>query len=57
MERTPIAIDLGDFPQIFHGILKDTPIYDSSCSPDARVYFLDREDGLFLKSAPKGSLE
>lgn len=57
MERTPITIDLGNFPQVFHEILNGTPIFDSSCSSDARVYFLDREDGLFLKSAPKGSLE
>lgn len=57
MDRTPITIDLATFPEVFHEILKDTPIFDSSCSHTARVYFLDREDGFFLKSAPKGSLE
>ena len=57
MERTPIAIDLGDFPQIFHGILKDTPIYDSSCSNTARVWFIQQDGGLYLKTAPSGSLQ
>ena len=57
MERRPITIDLAAFPEVFHDILKDTPIFDSSCSAAARVYFLDRDGGLFLKTAPRGSLE
>ena len=31
-------------------------LYDSSCSPEARVYFIDRDGGYYLKSAPKGTL-
>lgn len=31
-------------------------IFDSSCSPEARVYFIDKDDGYFLKSAAAGSL-
>lgn len=36
--------------------LKRYDIYDSSCSPEARVYFIDTDEGLFLKSAAVGSL-
>ena len=32
------------------------PVYDSSCSPEARVYFIDKDGGYFLKTAKKGSL-
>jgi kanamycin kinase len=32
-------------------------IFDSSCSPEARVWLIDREGGFFLKTAPAGSLE
>ena len=37
-------------------LTKGAKIYDSSCSPDARVYFVDREDGYFLKRAARGTL-
>ena len=56
MKRTPVIPVLGDFPEEFHSLLS-SPVYDSSCSPEARVWFLDREDGLYLKSAPKGTLK
>ncbi|MBQ8345298.1 MAG: aminoglycoside 3'-phosphotransferase [Clostridia bacterium] len=32
------------------------PVYDSSCSPEARVYFIDRDGGYYLKTAAAGSL-
>lgn len=57
MQRTPITVDLARFPDKFHPFLADTELYDSSCSPAARVYFLDRDAGFFLKTAPKGTLE
>ena len=56
MKRTAILPQLDSFPEIFHSLLLNTPLFDSSCSKDARVFFLDREGGLYLKSAPKGSL-
>ncbi len=57
MKRTPILCDPGRFPQIFHPLLRDAQIYDSSCSPDARVYFIQHNrDGYYLKTAPKGML-
>lgn len=56
MERTPVTPILRDFPQEFHSLLAG-PVYDSSCSAEANVWFLDREEGFYLKSAAKGSLK
>jgi kanamycin kinase len=57
MKRQLIGYDPNAFPVIFQPLLQSCPVYDSSCSPDARVYFLDWEDGLYLKRAFKGSLQ
>ncbi len=56
MNRTQIVPDRDAIPAQFHPLLNG-PVYDSSCSSRAQVYFLDTDGGLFLKSAPKGSLE
>ena len=57
MKRTLIEIDLKDFPYELHDILSRAKTYDSSCSPEARVYFLDVDGGLYLKHAKKGALQ
>ena len=31
-------------------------IYDSSCSPEAKVYFIDKDGGYYLKQAQRESL-
>lgn len=56
MKRTLIQADLAQFPVQFHPLLKKCAVYDSSCSPEARVWFLDLEGGFYLKAAPAGSL-
>lgn len=56
MKRTPIQLNLSQFPAEFHTLLT-APVFDSSCSPEAKVYFIDRENGYFLKSAPAGTLQ
>lgn len=56
MNRRPVHFSPEAFPEPLRQLVEGTPIYDSSCSPEARVYFLDRDGGLFLKTAPKGSL-
>lgn len=56
MERKETKIVLSDFPEVFHPLLEDCPVFDSSCSPQARVWYLPREGGLYLKSAAGGSL-
>lgn len=43
-------------PEEIERICHGARIFDSSCSPDARVYFIDREGGYYLKVAEAGSL-
>ena len=57
MKRTPILPDWETIPEIYHPLMRDSAIFDSSCSPDARVYFLDTQGGLFLKTAAAGTLK
>ena len=57
MILTPITINIDEYPADLHPLLTGTKLYDSSCSPEARVLFIPKDDGYFLKSAPKGSLE
>ena len=57
MERTLIDIRVEDFPEDFHPYLSRARVYDSSCSPQARVYFLDVDGGLYLKVSDAGSLK
>ena len=57
MKRTLIEPDLKRFPEAFHALLSSCAVYDSSCSPEARVWFVDRDGGVYLKSAAKGALE
>ena len=56
MKRTQVEIQLEDFPSQFHGLLQDSNVFDSSSSPEARVWFIDRAEGFFLKSASRGAL-
>ena len=56
MRRTRILPDMNSIPEMFHPLLCGAPVYDSSCSPEARVWFIDRDGGYFLKSAAKGTL-
>ncbi|MBQ8356593.1 MAG: aminoglycoside 3'-phosphotransferase [Clostridia bacterium] len=56
MKRTPITLEIGTFPTPFRPLLQGAPLYDSSCSREARVILIDRDAGYYLKSAPVGSL-
>ena len=58
MKRTLLTIDPCNFPADYRPLLNGAPIYDSSCSPAAKVYYIDRDGGYFLKTQPvaKGSL-
>ena len=56
MKRTRISINVEDFPADLREILCGADIYDSSCSPDARVYFVDKGKGYYLKVATTGTL-
>lgn len=55
MKRTPVAVNPADFPDVFRPLLSRCRVFDSSCSKEARVWYLD--EGFFLKSAPAGILQ
>ncbi len=55
MKRILINKDGLALPDCFE-YLKRYDIYDSSCSPEARVYFIDTGEGFFLKTASCGTL-
>lgn len=57
MKRYLIDSHTVEFPTIFHALLNGAKIYDSSCSPNAKVYFIDKDTGYYLKTSSKGSLK
>jgi kanamycin kinase len=57
MILTPTTIDINKFPTELHGFIKNAKLFDSSCSSEARVTFIDKDSGYFLKTATKGSLK
>jgi len=56
MKLTPITIERDAFPAELRPFLENARLFDSSSSPKARVIFIDRGDGFFLKSAPLSTL-
>ncbi len=57
MKKTLLKTPLPDLPSDIERLVLGADIYDSSCSPEARVYFIDRDGGYFLKKSARGSLE
>ena len=57
MKRTKICLSIDSCPERFASYLEGADIYDSSCSCAAKVIFIDKDQGYFLKSSKKGSLE
>lgn len=51
MEKRRATLDLKMYPEKIQSYLKDATIYDSSSSPAAKVFFIDKEQGYFLKIA------
>ena len=56
MERKRIQPDLTGIPGSILPFAENTVIFDSSCSSAARVWYLDREEGFYLKRAARGTL-
>ncbi len=56
MKRTLIENIPFDIPAAFNVYVRDARIFDSSCSPEARVYFIDKDGGYYLKRGASGSL-
>jgi len=57
MKKVLIHPELREFPLDFHDILMNSKIYDSSCSETAKVFFIDKDKGYYLKKAAVGSLK
>lgn len=57
MKLTPVKPNIESYPDELRSLLSGAKLFDSSCSPEASVIFIDKDDGYFLKSAAKGSLE
>jgi kanamycin kinase len=53
----PIVADASAYPAELRPFLADAALFDSSCSPEAGVTYINKDNGYFLKSAPKGALE
>lgn len=52
----PITIDISALPDRIQPYVKNAVTFDSSCSEQAKTLFIERDNGYFLKIAPKGSL-
>ena len=48
MKKTPVDIDIEKFPSEIRHLFKHAAVYDSSCSKDATVYYLDT--GYYIKT-------
>ena len=56
MQRTLISPNISSFPDEIKPLIAQANVYDSSCSPEAKVYFIDRDTGYYLKVSESGSL-
>ena len=56
MKKTPIERIPIELPKDIWELCRGARIFDSSCSPEARVWFIDRDGGYYLKSAEAGNL-
>lgn len=56
MKKTLLDNLPADLPADLSQLLRGAAVYDSSCSPEARVWFIDRDGGYYLKKSAKGSL-
>ncbi len=46
-----------DIPAEFQRFAQGARMYDSSCSPEARVYFIEKDGGYYLKTCGAGTLK
>lgn len=57
MKKTQLKQIPNETPQDIRRFVSAAHIYDSSCSPEATVYFIDKGNGYYLKCSGKGMLE
>ncbi|OGO89531.1 MAG: hypothetical protein A2Y17_02300 [Clostridiales bacterium GWF2_38_85] len=56
MNLKPVIISELNIPPAINAFIGNAPLYDSSCSKQAKTVFIDMGNGYFLKIAPKGCL-
>lgn len=57
MKKTLIDKIPFELPPQLNSFIVGAQIFDSSCSPEARVCFIDKDGGYYLKRAAEGTLE
>ena len=57
MKRTLIEKIDFEAPDEIAKFIEGARLFDSSCSPEARVYFVDKDGGYYLKTCQKGTLK
>ncbi len=57
VKRTLVSVDYEAYPKEIGDILKGASVYDSSSSRAARVLFVERDRGYFVKEAKSGALQ
>lgn len=57
MKKELLSKTPDEIPQDIRRYISDADIYDSSCSSEARVYFIDKGDGYYLKCSGAGMLK
>lgn len=57
MKKTLINQVPQEMPQDIRRFVSGAKVYDSSSSPEARVYFIEKDDGYYLKCSKVSSLE
>ena len=57
MERRLVTAAAEEFPAFVRPLVEGAQLYDSSCCSGAKVWFVDRDGGYYLKQAPAGTLE
>lgn len=57
MKRTLLQQIPCGIPEDIRHFLSGANIYDSSCSPEARVYFIEKGNGYYLKCSDSGKLQ
>ena len=57
MKRTPAQVNIYDYPEALREYLRGAAVFDSSCSKEAKVLYIDEDGGFFLKEAGAESLK
>lgn len=57
MKKTLLNKIPDEIPQDIWRFISGANIYDSSCSPEAKVYFIDKGNGYYLKCSGRGMLK